>query len=159
MKRKLLIALFAAISLTGQGQEDVWQKCNESLPEDIRINPTSCFANTEATGEFIQLTQDNNIKTLYHSKHGNEKFEVSPENPAELTFDFNEVRRIDYLEYVPRQYGKNGTVNEAEIYVKTAADIAFVPSQKVGFWKEKIEEVKSLDWSKEELLHIQEVEN
>ena len=122
MKRKLLIALFAAISLAVQSQEDVWQKCNESLPVDTRINPTRCFANTEATGEFIQLTQDNDIKTLYHSKHGNEKFEVSPENPAELTFDFKKVKCIDYLEYVPPQRDENGMVNEVEIYVKTAAD-------------------------------------
>lgn len=43
--------------------------------------------------------------------------------------------------------------------VSRPAYIAFTPSQKVRFWKEKIEEVKSLDWSKEELLHIQEVEN
>nr|MCR5535435.1 discoidin domain-containing protein [Bacteroidaceae bacterium] len=125
MKRKLFITLFAAISLAGQSQENVWQKCNESLPVDIRIKPKSCFANTEASGEFIQLTQDNNIKTLYHSKHGNEKFVVSPENPAELTFDFKKVKRIDYLEYVPRQIGENGIVEEAEIYVKTAKDKDF----------------------------------
>lgn len=43
--------------------------------------------------------------------------------------------------------------------VSHASYIAFTPSQKVEFWKEKFEEVKLLDWTYEELAHIQEVED
>ena len=122
MKRKLLIALFAAVSLAGQSQEDVWQKCNESLPADIRIKPSRCSDNTHESDGIIKYTQDGDINTQYHSQYIGKKFVVSAENPAELTFDFKKVKCIDYLEYVPRQAGENGIVLEAEIYVKTATD-------------------------------------
>ena len=122
MKRKLLVVLFAAISLAGQSWDGIWHKCSECLPVDIRIKPSSCSDNTHESNGIIQFTQDDNINTLYHSKYKGKKFEVSPENPAELTFDFNKVKCIDYLEYVPRQMGENGFVSEAEIYVKTASD-------------------------------------
>lgn len=122
MNKRIIIGTFAAISLAGQSQDGVWQKYNESLPQDIRIKPTSCFDNTHETDEIIQFTQDSNIKTLYHSQYKGNKFVVSAENPAELTFDFKEVKCIDYLEYVPRWVGENGIACEAKIYVKTAAD-------------------------------------
>lgn len=122
MKRKLFVVLFAAISLAGQSQDSIWQECSECLPVDIRIKPSSCSDNTHESDGLIQFTQDDNINTLYHSKYKGKKFEVSPENPSELTFDFNNVKCIDYLEYVPRQMGENGFVSEAKIYVKTASD-------------------------------------
>ena len=122
MRRKLLIALFAAISLAGQSQEDVWQKCNESQSVDIRIKPIICSDNTHQAGAPVGATQDGSINTLYRSQYRGEKYDVSPENPAELTFDFKKVKCIDYLEYVPPQRDENGMVNEVEIYVKTAAD-------------------------------------
>lgn len=43
--------------------------------------------------------------------------------------------------------------------VSQASYIAFTPSQKTAFWKEKLEEVKSLDWSEEELVHIEKAED
>lgn len=36
---------------------------------------------------------------------------------------------------------------------------AFTPEQRKYFWKEKIKEVKMLPWSKEELAHIQQIED
>ena len=122
MKRELLVALFAVVSLAGHCQENVWQKYNESLPVDTRIKPFRCFDNTHETDGLIKYTQDGDIDTQYHSQYKGKRFEVSPENPAELTFDFKKVKCIDYLEYVPRQVGVNGIAFEAEIYVKTASD-------------------------------------
>lgn len=36
---------------------------------------------------------------------------------------------------------------------------AFTPQQRVKFWKEKLNEVKTLKWSEKELLHIQKIED
>ena len=43
--------------------------------------------------------------------------------------------------------------------LKLAAYRAFTPEQKHQFWKEKFQEVKSLDWSQEEIAHISKAEN
>lgn len=43
--------------------------------------------------------------------------------------------------------------------VSQASYIAFSPSQKEEFWKEKFKEVKLLNWSSEEIKHIQDAEN
>ena len=42
---------------------------------------------------------------------------------------------------------------------KKAAYRAFSQEQKIQFWKDKICEVKSLDWSEKEIKHIEELEN
>lgn len=36
---------------------------------------------------------------------------------------------------------------------------AFTPNQRFQFWKDKIKEVKAMNWSQKELLHIQKVED
>lgn len=36
---------------------------------------------------------------------------------------------------------------------------AFTPKQKITFWQEKFRELKTLDWSKDELLHINKAED
>lgn len=36
---------------------------------------------------------------------------------------------------------------------------AFTPQQKIKFWQDKLQEVKQLSWSKEELAHIKKVED
>ncbi|MBQ9163992.1 MAG: bacteriocin fulvocin C-related protein [Bacteroidaceae bacterium] len=56
------------------------------------------------------------------------------------------------------------TLNRSQWYelsydVLHASYIAFTQSQKIEFWKEKFEEVKMLDWSKDELDHIQKAED
>lgn len=60
----------------------------------------------------------------------------------------------DYIQTLTRSQWVEFDHNVAQ-----AAYIAFTPSQKVEFWKEKIEEVKSLDWSEDELAHIQKAED
>ena len=122
MKRRFLVVLFAALSLAGQSQDTVWQELNESLPEGTRIMPFRCSDNTHETDGLAQHTQDGDITTIYHTQYRGRIFKVSPENPAELVFDFKKVKRIDYLEYIPRQIGTNGIISDVEIYVKTAKD-------------------------------------
>lgn len=36
---------------------------------------------------------------------------------------------------------------------------AFTPQQRIQFWRDKMKEVKAMKWSKQELLHIQKVED
>lgn len=48
---------------------------------------------------------------------------------------------------------------ELDYNVSQASYIAFTPTQKIVFWKEKFAEVKTLNWTINELAHIQEAEN
>ncbi len=49
--------------------------------------------------------------------------------------------------------------HELNISVAKPSYSAFTPSQKIAFWKDKFDEVKTLDWSKMELDHIQMAED
>ena len=123
MKKIILILHCIIITMTGHSQEILWQQCNESLPIAMRIMPVRCMDNNHQEGEEVNATIDDNASTIYHSAYYPSKNEVNPDNPVELIYDFEDVERIDYLGYAPRQDGgSNGWVSEAEIYVKTDAD-------------------------------------
>ena len=130
MRKRFFTLLLSFSAVAAQGQEWLWQKYNESLPVPmVRFMPKKCSDNThQEPSPFhrdgpAQHTIDRDESTLYHSAYSPSAFTVTPENPAELIYDFENVERIDYLEYVPRQDGGvNGLVTEAEIYVKTESD-------------------------------------
>ena len=44
--------------------------------------------------------------------------------------------------------------NQLEAKKKRAAYVGFTQQQRIKFWHEKLEELKSLDWTQEELAHI-----
>ena len=124
MKKNLFTLLLALVAMAAQAQETLWQKCNESLPTSAtRIMPVSCSDNNHQYDGLVRFTLDGDWATLYHSAYSPIFVKVTPESPAELIYNFENIERIDYLEYVPRQDGGvNGLVGEAEIYVKTDTD-------------------------------------
>lgn len=122
MKKTMIFLLLALAIEVSWGQELLWQQCNSTLSVPTRIVPVRCLDNNHQSGETVQQTLDNDPSTIYHSAYSPAFVRVTPERPVELTYDFEGVERIDYLDYVPRQTGSNGWVSEAEIYVKTEGD-------------------------------------
>ena len=101
-------------------EETIWQQCNESLPGEIRIMPARCSDNNHQEGAkaSVEFTLDRDNSTLWHSAYYPEHKKVTPESPAELIYEFENVERIDRMVYVPRQDGSpNGYVTEAEVLV------------------------------------------
>lgn len=90
---------------------------------DNGIKPVSATANTSESGEGIELTYDGDTGTIWHSRYSGSKFTVSASNPAILTYNFENVDSINYINYVPRQDGQsNGCFGNVEIYVKCEGD-------------------------------------
>ena len=128
-KQTIITALLALAGLTAGAQELTWQKYNENLPGDIHIMPVRCHDNNHQKGAkaSIEYTIDGDKATNWHSAFYPEHKKVTPETPAELVYEFEDMERIDRMVYVPRQDGSpNGYVTEAEVLVKTATDRDFV---------------------------------
>ena len=128
MKQTIITALLALAGLTARAQELTWKKCNENLPGDIHIMPVHCHDNNHQEGAkaSIEYTIDGDKATNWHSAFYPEHKKVTPETPAELVYEFEDMERIDRMVYVPRQDGSpNGYVTEAEVLVKTATDRDF----------------------------------
>lgn len=90
---------------------------------DVLVKPTSCQANNSQWGEAIAQTIDGKYATLWHTDWNLQSFAVSPQNPAILTYDFEQVSHIDLLRYVPRQSGgSNGVFRQVEVWMKLAGD-------------------------------------
>ena len=128
IKRQLITIILALATITAYGQEQLWQQCNESLPGEIRIIPVRCSDNNHQKGAkaSVEFTLDGDNNTLWHSAFYPEHKKVTPETPAELVYEFENVERIDRMVYIPRQDGSpNGYVTEAEVLVKNATDTDF----------------------------------
>lgn len=130
----LAIAILAAVTIivstspiSNKSDELTWLQQNETLPMPKRIMPVRCHDNnhqedSEDEGG-IELTLDGNVNTIWHSQYYPTYKEVSAQNPAELVYEFEDVDRIDRMEYVPRADGaSNGMVTQADVYVKTSGD-------------------------------------
>ena len=107
----------------------ITQSRNESfkeLPKDVQVSVASATANTTNSGYGIEKTYDNNESTYWHSQWNPSNFVVSEENPAILTYNFNNVDHIDYIEYVTRQDGNsNGNFGKVEVYAKCGSETAY----------------------------------
>ena len=129
MKNKQIITIMITlVSQLAFGQEQLWQKCNETLPGEISIIPVRCSDNNHQEGinGSIKVTLDNNKSTIWHTTYYPEHKKVTPETPAELMYEFEDVERIDRMVYIPRQDGStNGCITEAEILVKNTSDTVF----------------------------------
>lgn len=127
-KRQISIIIIVLTAITAYGQEQLWQQCNENLPGKIRIMPARCSDNNHQVGAkaSVEFTLDGDNNTLWHSAFHPEHKKMTPETPAELVYEFENVERIDRMVYVPRQDGSpNGYVTEAEILVKNATGTDF----------------------------------
>ena len=107
----------------------ITQSRNESfkeLPKDIQVSVASATANTTNSGYGIEKTYDNNESTFWHSQWQPSNFVVSGTNPAILTYNFNKVDHIDYIEYVTRQDGNsNGNFGKVEVYAKCGSETTY----------------------------------
>lgn len=95
----------------------------ETLPTDIKVQAKSVTANTNQSGNDITKTIDGQYDTFWHSQWTGNAFKVSENNPAVLTYTFEDVDYIDYINYVPRQDGTaNGYFGEVEVLVKKVGE-------------------------------------
>ncbi len=87
----------------------------DEVPADIEIKPSSASSTSSQSGEGIERTYDGSLSTLWHSLYS---ASVSESNPVTLTYNFRNVERIDYFNYVPRQDGaSNGYFGLVDVYV------------------------------------------
>lgn len=129
-KKTIITELLVFVAMTAGAQELTWQNCNESLPGDIHITPVRCHDNNhqEKAKAGVEYTIDGDNGTNWHSAYYPEHKKVTPETPAELVYEFENIERIDRMVYVPRQDGSpNGIVTEAEVLVKLSTDANFRP--------------------------------
>ena len=121
--KSIVALLFVLFSVAGHSQELKWQKLNETLPAPNRVYPVRCRDNNHQDDESdIKATIDGKRNTIWHSAYYPVHHKVTPETPAELVYEFENVDRIDRMVYVPRDASLNGNVTQAEVYVKTASD-------------------------------------
>lgn len=129
-KKTFITILLVLVGITAGAQELAWRECRESLPGDHHIMPVRCHDNNhqENAKASVQSTIDGDRETNWHSAYYPEHKKVTPESPAELVYEFEDIVRIDRMVYVPRQDGSpNGIVVEAEVLVKTSTDADFRP--------------------------------
>ena len=110
--------LTRTFTLTQKGDESV----NE-LKGDIKFTPYKASDNNHQGGSDISKSIDGNTSTLYHSLWSGSP--VSPENPAILTYEFKDVDKLDYINYIPRSDGGNGCFGEVEVSIKQQGDSQF----------------------------------
>ncbi|RYZ97817.1 MAG: hypothetical protein EOP47_20820, partial [Sphingobacteriaceae bacterium] len=92
---------------------------------DIKVLASSATANTANGDGLASYSIDNDRNTMYHSRYSPSKFEVSPSNPAILTYNFTNNPTIDYLVYYPRLIGDNGNFGEVEVLYKLNGQTTF----------------------------------
>ncbi|MDE6535596.1 MAG: M60 family metallopeptidase [Muribaculaceae bacterium] len=91
---------------------------------DFPVKPISATASSQQSNGHISLSYDDDVNTIYHSSWSGTTF------PVELKYNFAGREQIDYIEYVPRQGGGNGSFEEFELYV--AEDAAKSNFEKIG---------------------------
>ena len=97
-----------------------------NLPEDKTVKASVVTANNSQSGSAASNMRDGDYSTFWHTAYGNNKFVVSESNPAIITFSFNGVERIDYINYVPRQDGtRNGDFKRVEMLVQLQGESGY----------------------------------
>ncbi|MEG2156846.1 MAG: M60 family metallopeptidase [Bacteroidaceae bacterium] len=92
----------------------------EYVTGDNQIKVKSATDNNHQNGYSALNMIDNDVNTLYHSKWS--VHDVTPENPAILTYTFEGNNHIDYINYIPRSNGSNGNFGEFSISYKLQGD-------------------------------------
>ena len=65
------------------------------------------------------------MSTFYHSPWNPTKHVVSEENPIILTYRFNNVERVDYIQYYGRNDQENGNFGKVEVLAKCGSDTEY----------------------------------
>ena len=96
----------------------------EEAPVDIYLRPSSATDNNHQGSETISRTYDRDPNTLYHSAYSGNN--VTPTNPAVLTYNFKDAPTIDYVIYVPRcNGGNNGNFGRVTVSIKHQGETKF----------------------------------
>ncbi len=105
---------------------------HNEIPVDKYIKPSSASANASQSSDPISKSYDKNTSTIYHSPWSN--FEVSEENPIILTYNFSNVEKIDYINYIPRQDGNsNGNFGKVEVQYLLQGDTEYTTFKTYDF--------------------------
>lgn len=91
----------------------------EEILDDIQIPVKSGTATSFHEGEGIENSFDGDPNTIYHSNWDNSAEDYFP---ITLTYDFENVEKMDYLIYNPRTNGSNGHFKEFDLYIATEAE-------------------------------------
>lgn len=103
----------------------------EEMVKDLQVKAASAQANVEQNGEGVARTLDGNMSTFYHSPWNPTKHVVSEENPIILTYRFNNVEHVDYIQYYGRNDQENGNFGKVEVLAKCGSDTEFKSVTKV----------------------------
>ncbi len=88
---------------------------------DHKIKVSSATASASQPGEGINLSHDGNMSTHYHSPWSGNHL------PVTLTYNFQNVDKIDYLIYHPRTAGgSNGNFEKVKVYYQLEGSNSFV---------------------------------
>lgn len=128
---------------------------DEILSSDVALKISSASANTQQSGNEIARSYDGNTSTLWHSQWSPNKFNVSEDNPAILTYDLSGADHVDYISYTTRTTEKNGNFGKIEIYAKCGSDTEYklvsthdcgqsAGVHKIGLGDTGIDDVKSI---------------
>lgn len=100
------------------------------IPTDSKVKIASAKASVSQPGEGVERTYDGDPNTLWHSPYSGSKDDF----PITLTYNFNEVDKIDYLRYVPRPSGgNNGNFDSVQVFTKCAGETEYVKAYE-GKW-------------------------
>jgi len=115
----VLFCLFAfAVVQEGCGNDYKPENNDENVDgfsADIEIKAASAHASEAQPGEGVGRSIDGDFETLYHSRWSGTQF------PVTLTYRFENVEKMDYLIYYPRNSGSNGNFAVFDVLVSTAA--------------------------------------
>lgn len=105
-----------SIQIVQPGNEGLQQ----AVPNTQRIFPTRSVANMAQPGAGIELTQDGSTSTNYHSPWDKS---ISEEDPAILTYYFDDPVHLDMVTYIP--VDGNGKFGLVDIYFQKKGDTTF----------------------------------
>lgn len=97
------------------------------------VRPAAASDNTHQGSSDVSLTLDDNPATIYHSSWNG--FDPADETAwPVLVYDFNKPQLIDFINYIPRSGGGNGSFGLVDIYYRTngAADYVLMGQYDLG---------------------------
>lgn len=88
----------------------------DQVDNEQKITIKSATASSQHTGEEINKSFDGDLSTIYHSP-----WIANEYMPVTLTYNFENIKTVDYLIYNPRSDGgENGNFQEFDLYVATS---------------------------------------
>ncbi len=96
----------------------------ETVPGDIFIKPSGGSVNSQQGSSGWDKTIDGDLGSMWHTAWSG--FNVSESNPAILEYQFSDVDLIEYINYIPRSGGGNGSFGLVDVYTKCVGNSDYV---------------------------------